>query len=329
MHITVLGSGGWGTALALLLLKNHHQVTLWSHSPEKAAALRDTRENPSLPGIALPQELQITADAGCVASAGAVVFATPSYALRATARQAAPHLAKGTALVTAAKGVEPESGCRMSQILAQELPGFPAAALSGPSHAEEVAREKPTGCVVACEDPAVAESLQRIFMHPSFRVYTSADIIGVELCGAAKNVIAIGAGMADGLACGDNSKALLMTRALVELGDLIHAAGGRDSTCFGLAGVGDMIVTCTSAHSRNHSAGVLLGQGKSMAEVLASTHSVIEGYYAAQSVTQLARSLGVRMPICDCIYDILYRGCTPADALISLMLRDRKSEFVS
>ena len=215
----------------------------------------------------------------------------------------------------------------MSEILAEELPGYAVAALSGPSHAEEVAREMPTGCVAACSEKAIAEWVQSIFMNPSFRVYSSTDITGVELCGAAKNIIALAAGMAEGMGCGDNAKALMMSRALVELSALIKAAGGQENTCFGLAGLGDMIVTCTSPHSRNHMAGVAIGRGEHVAGDLGERHAVVEGYYAAQSVTALAQKLGVRMPICECVYDILFNGKDPAASLTELMLRDKRSEF--
>ena len=185
----------------------------------------------------------------------------------------------------------------------------------------------PTGCVAACPEKAIAEWVQGIFMNPCFRVYSSTDITGVELCGAAKNIIALAAGMAEGMGCGDNAKALMMSRALVELSALIKAAGGQENTCFGLAGMGDMIVTCTSPHSRNHMAGVAIGRGEHVAGDLGERHAVVEGYYAAQSVTALAQKLGVHMPICECVYDILFNGKDPAAALTELMLRDKRSEF--
>lgn len=327
MKITVLGSGAWGTALALLLQKNGHAVTLWSYCEEESRALREQGENKMLPGVKLPAELTLTHREEAVKESELVVFAPPSYAMRQTAQRVKPYLTPGTVLVTVAKGVEPQSGLRMSQILTEELPGYTVAALSGPSHAEEVAREMPTGCVAACPDRATAEWVQNIFMNPSFRVYSSTDITGVELCGAAKNIIALAAGMAEGMGCGDNAKALMMSRALVELSALIKAAGGEDGTCFGLAGMGDMIVTCTSPHSRNHMAGVAIGRGEHVAGDLGERHAVVEGYYAAQSVTALAERLGVHMPICACVNEILFHGKEPAAALTELMLRDKRSEF--
>ena len=205
MKIAVLGSGAWGTALSLLLQKNGHEVTLWSYCEEECSALRERGENKMLPGVPLPEGLPLTHREDVVAGCGLVVFAPPSYAMRQTALRVKPYLMPEAVLVTVAKGVEPESGLRMSEILAETLPGHPIAALSGPSHAEEVAREMPTGCVAACADRAVAEWLQGIFMNPSFRVYSSTDITGVELCGAAKNIIALAAGMAEGMGCGDNA----------------------------------------------------------------------------------------------------------------------------
>lgn len=327
MKITVLGSGAWGTALALLLQKNGHEVTLWSYCEAESRALREQRDNKMLPGVPLPETLVLTHREEAVSGSGLVVFAPPSYAMRQTAERVKPYLTAGAALVTVAKGVEPESGLRMSQILTEVLPGYRVAALSGPSHAEEVARQLPTGCVAACPDRTTAEWVQEIFMNPSFRVYSSTDMVGVELCGAAKNIIALAAGMAEGMGCGDNAKALMMSRALVELSALIKAAGGEENTCFGLAGLGDMIVTCTSPHSRNHMAGVAIGQGARIAGDLGERHAVVEGYYAARSVTALARRLGVHMPICECVHEILFGGKEPTAALTELMLRDKRSEF--
>ena len=235
MKIAVLGSGAWGTALAMLLQKNGHEVSLWSYCEEESHTLRERGENRMLPGVPLPKELTLTHREDVVAGCELAVFAPPSYAMRQTAQRVKPYLTPGTVLVTVAKGVEPRSGLRMSEILAEELPGYAVAALSGPSHAEEVAREMPTGCVAACSEKAIAEWVQSIFMNPSFRVYSSTDITGVELCGAAKNIIALAAGMAEGMGCGDNAKALMMSRALVELSALIKAAGGQENTCFGLA----------------------------------------------------------------------------------------------
>ena len=282
MKTVVLGSGGWGTALSLVLHRNGHPVTLWSHVPEKAAYMERARENPRLEGVPLPPELRLTADMVCLTEAELVVVAVPSYAVRETAHAAAPLLRPDTLLVTAAKGIERDTHLRMSQILEQETGGaFPIAALSGPSHAEEVGRGLPTGCVAASVSKAAALTVQDAFMNDRFRVYTSPDIVGVELSGALKNVVALACGICDGMGYQDNTKALLMTRAMVELCHLGERLGGDRQTFGGLAGMGDLIVTCTSMHSRNRRAGILLGQGKSVGQTLAETGGVVEGYYAA------------------------------------------------
>ena len=293
MKTVVLGSGGWGTALSLVLHRNGHPVTLWSHVPEKAAYMERARENPRLEGVPLPPELRLTADMACLTEAELVVVAVPSYAVRETAHAAAPLLRPDTLLVTAAKGIERDTHLRMSQILEQETGGaFPIAALSGPSHAEEVGRGLPTGCVAASVSQAAALTVQDAFMNDRFRVYTSPDIVGVELSGALKNVVALACGICDGMGYQDNTKALLMTRAMVELCHLGERLGGDRQTFGGLAGMGDLIVTCTSMHSRNRRAGILLGQGKSVGQTLAETGGVVEGYYAAASMHQLAEKTG-------------------------------------
>ena len=244
MKITVVGSGGWGTALALLLVENGHDVTLWSHTPAKAVALEETRENPMLKGVALPQEMKFTADLGAVKGCGAVVMATPSYAVRETAHKLRGLIDPGTIVISVSKGIEKDSSLRLSQVIEEELEGkCPVVVLSGPSHAEEVGRHIPTGVVAAADDLKDAELVQDLFMNPRFRVYTSDDRIGTEICAALKNVIALCAGCTDGMGCGDNTKALLMTRGLAEMARLGVALGGRKETFIGLAGVGDLIVT--------------------------------------------------------------------------------------
>ena len=327
MKIAVLGSGAWGTALAMLLQKNGHEVSLWSYCEEESNTLRERGENRMLPGVPLPKELALTHREDIVAGCELVVVAPPSYAMRQTAQRVKPYLTPGTVLVTVAKGVEPESGLRMSEILAEELPGYAVAALSGPSHAEEVAREMPTGCVAASVSQAAALTVQDAFMNDRFRVYTSPDIVGVELYGALKNVVALACGICDGMGYQDNTKALLMTRAMVELCHLGERLGGDRQTFGGLAGMGDLIVTCTSMHSRNRRCGILIGKGVEPKEAVKEIGAVVEGYYAAQSVTALAQKLGVHMPICECVYDILFNGKDPAAALTELMLRDKRSEF--
>ena len=247
MNVTVLGSGGWGTALALLLLENGHKVTLWSYKEEESAALREKRENPVLPGVPLPEKLSLTADIACVRDSAAVVLATPSFAVRATARQAKPFLAPGAVMISVSKGVEKDTSLTLTEVIAQEVgEDHPIVALSGPSHAEEVGRGVPTVVVSASKDEKSAKLVQDLFMNERFRVYTTDDVVGVELGAALKNVIALCAGVSDGLGYGDNTKAALMTRGLTEIARLGEALGGRKETFAGLAGLGDLIVTCTS-----------------------------------------------------------------------------------
>ena len=328
MKITVVGSGGWGTALALLLVENGHDVTLWSHTPAKAVALEETRENPMLKGVALPQEMKFTADLGAVKGCGAVVMATPSYAVRETAHKLHGLIDPGTIVISVSKGIEKDSSLRLSQVIEEELEGkCPVVVLSGPSHAEEVGRHIPTGVVAAADDLKDAELVQDLFMNPRFRVYTSDDRIGTEICAALKNVIALCAGCTDGMGCGDNTKALLMTRGLAEMARLGVALGGRKETFIGLAGVGDLIVTCTSMHSRNRRAGILIGQGKSAQEAMAEVGAVVEGYYAAESIYQLSQREGVEMPLCRSVYEVLYHGVAVQDVVSSLMRRAKKDEL--
>lgn len=327
MDITVLGSGGWGTALALHLCDNGHTVTLWSHDPAKAEQMQSSRYNPLLPQRTLDDRLFVTADTSCVAESALVVFASPSFAVRNTARAAAPYLKTGTILVSVSKGIEKGSHLRMSELIREEIgEKCPVAVLSGPSHAEEVAMGLPTGCVAACADRSVAEQVQDVFMSSRFRVYTSPDITGVEICGAMKNVIALCCGISDGMGYEDNTKALLMTRAMNEMARLGEALGGTTLTFAGLAGMGDLIVTCTSMHSRNRRAGILIGQGRGVREAMDEIGAVVEGYYAAESARELGQRLGVEMPICEAVYRVLYCGADPRTMVNALMTRDRREE---
>lgn len=327
MNIVVLGSGGWGTAAAMLLSDNGHDVTLWSHDPKKAELLNETRENPLLKGARIPERITVTSDLSSLASAEMVVFASPSFALRSVAHEAAPHLKKGTLLVSLTKGIERGTHLRMSEIIAQECgEGYRIAVLSGPSHAEEVARRLPTGCVAASADQASAEAVQRAFMNEVFRVYTHDDTVGVELAGALKNVAALCCGISDGCGMGDNTRALLITRSLSEISRLAERMGGRKETLAGLAGMGDLIVTCTSMHSRNHRAGILIGQGRSTQEAMDEVGAVVEGYYAARSAHELAQRFGVEMPISTAVYEVLYEGKSAAPLISVLMSRTPKKE---
>ena len=329
MNAMVLGSGGWGTALAMLLHDNGHTVTLWSHDPKKAEQLSMTRENPLLKGVVVPQEIAVTNDLERLENAELVVFATPSFALRETAKKAAPHLRDDALLVSVTKGVEPKTHRRMSQIVREETGRERVAVLSGPSHAEEVARRLPTGCVAAAETQSDAETVQRAFMNDAFRVYTHDDVVGVELSGALKNVVALCCGIADGSGLGDNAKALLMTRSLTEMSRLAEKLGGRQDTLAGLAGVGDLIVTCTSMHSRNRRAGILIGQGKSAEEAMKEVGAVVEGWYACRSVREIAEELYVTMPICGAVYAVLFEGADVRKTVHTLMSRLPKRESES
>ena len=327
MKITVLGSGGWGTALSLLLLDNGNDVTLWSFLEKEAEALRATRENPMLKGVVLPEALKVTTSMDVLADSELVVMATPSFAVRETARKAAPLLRQDAVVVSVAKGIEKDTALCLTQIIEEELKGRGrVVALSGPSHAEEVGRRVPTGCVAASTDMAAAELVQDVFMSPRFRVYTNSDVLGVELGAALKNVLALCCGVSDGMGLGDNTKALLMTRGMTEMARLGVALGGRKETFAGLSGMGDLIVTCTSMHSRNRRCGILVGQGKSVEEAMKEVGATVEGYYAALSAHQLAEKAGVEMPICECAYRVLYEGQSVREVVGALMSRNKKRE---
>ena len=328
MKIAVMGSGGWGTALAMVLLENGHDVTLWSYTQEESAVLREKRENPMLKGVPLPEKLHLTGDAGCVRDCGIVVLATPSFAVRTTARSIAPLLDPGAVLVSVSKGIEKDTSLTLTAAIAEEVgEGHPIVALSGPSHAEEVGRHVPTVVVSASRDRAAAEQVQDLFMNERFRVYASDDVVGVELGAALKNVIALCAGICDGMGFGDNTKAALMTRGLTEIARLGVAMGGRRETFAGLSGVGDLIVTCTSMHSRNRRCGILIGQGTPTRQAVQEIGAVVEGYYAAATAKALAEKAQVEMPITEAAYQVLYQGKDPHAVIHELMTRDRKHEL--
>ena len=328
MKITVLGSGAWGTALSLVLLENGHQVTLWSYTREESKTLRDNHENPMLKGVPLPDTLALTDDMACVKGSGLVVLATPSFAVRTTAAKLKDLVDPGTILVSVSKGIEKDTSLRLSQVIEEEIGDkCPVVVLSGPSHAEEVGRRIPTGVVAAASDRAVAEQVQDLFMNHRFRVYTSDDKVGTELCAALKNIIALCAGCCDGMGFGDNTKAALMTRGLSEIARLGMAMGGKKETFAGLTGVGDLIVTCTSMHSRNRRCGILIGQGVPVEEALKQIGAVVEGYYATATGKELAEKLGVEMPITEAAYSVLYEGKDPKVVLDELMTREKKHEI--
>ena len=327
MKITVIGSGAWGTALSILLNSNGHDVFLWSHNPKKAAEMVLTRENPLLKGVHISDAITITSDLNCLNGSEIVVFATPSFALRETARLVKDHLPENAVLVSVTKGIEPGSNLRMSEIIADETGHrMSVVVLSGPSHAEEVSRHIPTGCVAAAEREEDAAFVQQAFLSDNFRVYTHDDMAGVELCGAFKNIVALCCGILEGYGLGDNAKALLMTRSMAELSKLVKCLGGRLETLAGLAGMGDLIVTCTSIHSRNHRFGILLGQGKSVSDAKEEVGAVVEGYYAAQSALELAKKKNIDLPICNAAYQVLYHNADVGMAICSLMERPAGKE---
>ncbi len=325
MKISVVGSGAWGTALAIRLHKNGHQVTLWTFEKDLIPQMETERVNPRLPGAVLPEGLKISSDYACVTGCDMVVVASPSFPIRGVCRGIAPYVEKDAVVVCVTKGLEDGTQLRMSEVVAQET-GHTVVVLTGPSHAEEVAVDMPTGCLAACEDQTLAEAVQDAFMSDNFRVYTSPDAVGAELGAALKNVIALCAGVADGMGCGDNTKAMLMTRGLTEIARLGVSLGASKDTFAGLAGVGDLIVTCTSMHSRNRRAGILIGQGVEPQEAMRQVGAVVEGYYAAKSAWALCRKQNVEMPILQAAYNVLYEGMPAQEAVRNLLSRGRKSE---
>ena len=325
MKVAVVGSGAWGTALAIRLCKNGHDVTMWTFETELIEEMETTRRNPRLPGAVLPEGLKISGDYACVSGCAMVVIAAPSFPIRSVSRGVAPYLDENAVVVSITKGIEKGTLLRMSEVVAQET-GREVVVLTGPSHAEEVALDVPTACLSACADKEKAEFVQDAFMADTFRIYTSPDAIGAELGGALKNVIALCAGVSDGLGCGDNTKAMLMTRGLTEIARLGMAMGANKDTFAGLAGVGDLIVTCTSMHSRNRRAGILIGQGKDVQEAMKEVGAVVEGYYAAEAAYELCRKQGVDMPIVTAAYRVLYEGTSAKDAVLELLHRQKKSE---
>lgn len=327
MKITVLGSGAWGTALALLLLENGNQVAMWSHHPAALREIRVKGENPKLPGVPVPEQLELAEDMSGVRDSDVVVLATPSFAMRETAAKLNQVVRPGTILVSVGKGIEKNTSLRMSQVIQSEIQSdCPLVVLCGPTHAEEVGRRVPSGIVAASQDRDAAERVQDLFMNPRFRVYTSSDVVGVEISAAMKNVIALCAGISDGMGYGDNTRAMLITRGLTEIARLGVALGGNQATFAGLAGVGDLIVTCTSEHSRNHQAGLMIGQGVAPEEALKKVGAVVEGYYAAATGKELANRMGVEMPITEAVYAVLYKGKSVQVAYREMMTRKKNHE---
>lgn len=326
--ISVLGAGSWGTALALLLYNNGHEVTLWSALADEVAMLCEKREHESkLPGVRLPEKMEITADLGkSLSDPDVAVLAVPSPFTRSTAHQMAPFTRDGQIIVNVAKGVEEQTLMTLSEIISEEIPQADVCVLSGPSHAEEVGKGIPTTCVLSAGKRETAEYLQGIFMSLVFRVYTTPDILGVELGGALKNVIALAAGTADGLGYGDNTKAALITRGIAEIARLGTKMGARIETFYGLSGIGDLIVTCASVHSRNRKAGYLMGKGYTMKEAMDEVKMVVEGVYSAKAAKSLAEKYQVEMPIIEEVNKVLFEDKPAAEAVQDLMLRDKKVE---
>jgi glycerol-3-phosphate dehydrogenase (NAD(P)+) len=328
MRVAVIGAGAWGTALADLLARGRHEVRLWAHEPDVAHDICVRHENPRfLAGVSLASSLEATTSVrDAVAGAELVLYATPSHALRGVARATAGDVARDATLAVATKGIEQESYALMTDVVASELPGRAVVALSGPSFALEVAQGQPTAVVVASGDTAAAERVQRALSTPVFRVYTHDDVTGVELGGALKNVTAIAVGIADGLGLGFNTRAAIVTRGLAEIARLGIALGAQAATFAGLAGVGDLVLTCTGPLSRNRALGVLIGRGKSLSEAASDRETVAEGVTTARSAHALARSRGIDMPIVAAVHGILFDGSTARDAMQRLLARELKGE---
>lgn len=325
--INVIGSGGWGTANAILLANNGHDVTLWSYFDEESANLKKYHENkPYLPGVRIPDSVKFTSDISLCGSADLIVVAVPSHTVKATAKALLPYVKGGQLILNISKGFDEEHQLRLSEIIQEVIPNAVVASMSGPSHAEEVAIGMPTTNVVAHSKHEVTAYIQDLYMSPVFRVYTSNDIIGVELGGALKNIIALAAGICDGLGYGDNTKAALITRGLVEITRLGVKMGARPETFSGLTGMGDLIVTCTSMHSRNRRAGILIGQGKSADEAQKEVNMTVEGVKATVAAYKLARKYDVNMPIVNTIYKVLFENYNVNDATEQLMGREKKYE---
>lgn len=325
--IGVIGAGSWGTALALLLYHNGHEVALWSVIEEEVELLRTKRENPDkLPGVKLPEDMTVTSDLALAAGKEMLILAVPSPFVRSTARSMRELVREGQIIVNVAKGIEEATLMTLSQVIKEELPQADVAVMSGPSHAEEVGRGIPTTIVVGAESRKTAEYVQSVFMSEVFRVYTSPDVLGIELGGALKNVVALAAGIADGLGYGDNTKAALITRGIAEIARLGTAMGGKAETFSGLSGIGDLIVTCASMHSRNRRAGILIGKGYSYEEAMKEVHMVVEGVYSAKAAMGLAAKYGVQIPIIEQVNEVLFHGKQADEAVKDLMLRDKKIE---
>ncbi|MGC6178230.1 NAD(P)H-dependent glycerol-3-phosphate dehydrogenase [Lacrimispora sp. 38-1] len=325
--IGIIGSGSWGMALSVLLYNNGHEVTVWSALPEEIKEMEQIHRHHTLPELILPEDMVFTEDLEeAMTGKDLLVTAVPSVYVRSTAKRMNPFCRYGQVVVNVAKGIEETTLMTLSEILEEELPMADVAVLSGPSHAEEVSKGLPTTCVAGASTRKTAEYIQSMFMSEVFRVYTSPDIQGIELGGSLKNVIALAAGIADGLGYGDNTKAALITRGITEISRLGTAMGGKIQTFGGLSGIGDLIVTCASMHSRNRRAGILIGQGKSMEEATREVKMVVEGVYSAKAALALSQKYEVSMPIVEQVNAVLFDGKSASEAVRDLMLRDKTIE---
>ncbi|MBO5908131.1 MAG: NAD(P)-dependent glycerol-3-phosphate dehydrogenase [Clostridia bacterium] len=334
MKICVLGAGTWGTALASLLAKNQHEVVLWSKIPEEIKGIKESGTHRNLPGVILPTGIEYTSDIErAIHGADMILFVTPSEFIRSTAREAARYISPRSVIVSAAKGIESGTLMTMTEIIADEIKRAdgecknPLAALSGPTHAEEVAIGLPTSIVAACEDEKISSLIADVFKNSCMRVYMNTDVNGVELCGALKNIIAIAAGICRGVDFGDNAVAMLITRGMAEITRLGLAMGCKKETFWGLAGIGDLIVTATSSHSRNNRCGELIGRGKSYAEALSEIGMVVEGYHALGAAVELSKRYSVEMPITEGVYEVMHNSASPYAIIRSLMTREIKNEL--
>jgi len=325
--ITILGGGSWGIALAVLLHKNGHEICIWSVLEQEVKMLKDSHEHKMLPGVKLAEDMVFTTDdREAVEGKDLLVMAVASKFTRSTAARLSKLVAPGQKILNVSKGIEEDTLMTLSQIIEQEIPQADVAVMSGPSHAEEVSRGVPTTIVVGAASKETAEYIQNLFMNEVFRVYISPDVLGIELGGSLKNVVALAAGAADGLGYGDNTKAALITRGIAEIARLGMAMGGKYETFCGLTGIGDLIVTCASMHSRNRRAGILIGQGKTMDEAMAEVQMVVEGVYSAKAAMQLAEKYNVQLPIIEQVNLVLFHGKSADQAVKDLMLRDKKIE---
>lgn len=330
-RVGVIGAGSWGTALAVVLAKNGHQVTVWSIIEDEITMLKEKHEHvDKLPGVKLPDSMEFTTDLEqAVQTSDMLVLAVPSIFTRSTAKSMAPFVKDGQIIVCVAKGIEETTLMTISDIVEQEIPNADVAIMCGPSHAEEVGVGLPTTVVAGARTKATAEKVQDVFMNEVFRVYTSPDVLGMELGGSLKNVIALAAGVADGLGFGDNTKAALITRGIAEISRLAIAMGAKAETLAGLTGIGDLIVTCASKHSRNRKAGMLIGQGYTMEEATKEVKMVVEGIYSAKAARALAQKYEVDMPIIDIVNQVLFENMSAKEAVVELMEREKRREHDS